>query len=58
MTAVTPADRALKEETGGRATLMQIQYVSSGPDGSFCDFALAEPVAINVLPVCPSYVKR
>lgn len=35
---------------------MKIQYVSSDSDGSYHDFALAEPVAINVFPVCPSYV--
>lgn len=44
----------LEAKTSGSVTMMQIQYVSSDSDGSFCDFALAEPVAKNVFPVCPS----
>lgn len=46
-----------QEKTCGSVTLTHIQYVSLDSDGSFSDFALAEPVAINVFPVCPSYMK-
>lgn len=54
--ALSAASKALQAKTSGSVTLMQIQCVSSDTDGSFCDFAWAEPVAINVFPVCPSYM--